>query len=193
MVSVQDFCGLGNYIEIVMTEDTKESSLRDDYNEIDTDMTNAVFFKLLQRTKSKQTSQTKTGACFQKHYKEFVFRNMYLETCENTSSKIYKKSVTFTQDLPELSMRVHVFHKEKVPYHAFPATKCLHNVCYVSKATIKINNRVFLNFEKRVYPPMDKSKKAESFNKIYINYNHDDHVDITGVDVAIQAALQSLT
>jgi hypothetical protein len=174
--SMKDHCALGNYFEMVLMEDAN-----------DMDIPDAVFFKLLQSTRSKNFSH------FQKHFKEYVFRNMFYENNTKNQMTTSKKTLTFAATLSN-SMRFVAYHKEKLPFHAFPSSTATHSISYVSKVTFKVNNRVFLNFEKRVYPAGAKaapdSKKTASFNKIYINYNHDDNVDLSSVDTAINTCLQ---
>jgi hypothetical protein len=168
MTSILDVSNKGNYFEIICME-----------GESDIDIPDTVFFKLLQTAKGKSTT------CFQKHYKEYVFRNIHYENNDKNQVKIYKKTPTFVGEIKD-GWRMIAFYKEKLPYHAFPATTNLYSISYVSKAIIKITNRVFLNFEKRVYPETG----SVSFNKIYVNYNHDDNVDVNGAEQAIRKCLQ---
>lgn len=176
MVSLTKIGHLGNYLEIILME-----------GETDMDIPDNVFFKMLQHAKNK------TNSCFQKHYKEYVYRNLFYENNDKNQIKIYRKILTHVETIQN-GMKLLVFHKEKLPYHVFPSTTTLHSVCYVSKAIIKINNRVFLNFEKKIYQGANDSNGSRvSFNKIYINYNHEQNVDFNGAESAINTCLQLIS
>jgi hypothetical protein len=169
---IKDLLSQGNYIELVLNEEGNSIDVGD-----------KLFFKLIQNIKNKGYG------CFQKHYKEYVHRNMYYENNDKNQIKIHKKTLLKTLDIPSCSMKLFVCHKEKQPYHLFPSTTMLHSISYISKLTFKINNRVYLNFERRKY-----SNNADvSFNKIYINYNHDDNVDLTNIQTAIDTCVNLLT
>ena len=183
----------GNYFEFI---------LQDEENR--TDIPDRLFGKLLQQARSNHTS------CFQKHFKEYAYRNMFLENNDTNQIKLYKKTLTHASTL-ENGMKLLVFGKEKLPYQVFPSQMSLHSVSWVSRAVVKINNRVFLNFEKRTYEPSgpspsdreasigaeaEKEKeedsptpKPPSYNKIYINYNHDHNVDIEASARALRACM----
>lgn len=170
MINLQTYCTNGNYLEIILQQKENISDIPD-----------TMFFKLLQKLK------TKGHSCFQKQYKEFVYRNMFYENNDKNQIKIYKKHLTTTDNINN-TMKLLVYHKEKLPYHVFPSTTMIHSISYVSKVIFKVNNRVYINFEKRTYDSDDKSNV--SFNKIYINYNHDDNVDLTNIEIALNASIQ---
>ena len=106
---------MGNYFEFIVMD-----------GDHDIDIPEGVFFKLLHSVRNK------SNACFQKHYKEYVYRNMFYENDEKNQVKIYKKSLSSAHKTLD-GMKLLVFNKEKLPYHAFPCTKALHSVSYVSK------------------------------------------------------------
>ena len=173
--SLKELCLLGNYVEIVMLDTAN-----------DIDIADRVFSKILMSIK-----KTHSG-CFQKHYKEFVFRNLFYENNEQNQIKTYKKTLKYVGNMDD-GMKIMVYHKEKLPYHSFPCTTKLHSICYISKAVLKINNRVFLNFEKRVYPVEGAEvtqEKRMSYNKIYINYNGSQDVDVEEIDKVIRSCIQ---
>lgn len=161
----------GNYVEIVVCDG-------DVY-----DLPDARFFRFLQIVKQRG------GASFQKHYKEYVHRNMFYENSDKNQVKVYKKTLTLVDDEHANNMRVLVFHREKLPFHAFPSTMGLHSVAYVSKVVFKVNNRVFINFERRRY----EDAPDTAFNKVYINYNHEENVDGVSMEAVIKDCVALLS
>ena len=171
--SVSKFVEHGNYIEIVMCDDDSSGQV------IDSSITDSVFFKLLNDIRGTNT------VYFQKQYKEFIYRNMTYENNEKFQVKVYKKTLT-AREKCDNTMTL-VYHKEKLPYHSFPCTTMIHSIAYVSKVTFKINNRVYLNFERRRYP-----NDARAYNKVYINYNHDENVDMANIDASVKQCFSML-
>jgi hypothetical protein len=172
MVSIQKYAQSGNYIEVVLLDDDTMS------------MGDSVFFKLMHDVKNKNLH------CFQKYCKEYVHRNKFYENNDKSQIRVFKKTLSETQVVTHGSnqYRVLAYYKEKLPYHAFPSTTMMHSISYVIRSTFKINNRVFLNFERRMYKDAPRP-----FNKVYINYNHDDNVDVNNIDTAVQAALDIIS
>lgn len=169
MLELQDYVSEGSYIECILM----------DGDELHTN--DSVFFKMMQDMKDRGYN------CFQKHTKEYVYRNMFYENNEKSQIRIYKKTLNkIGNDIN--GWKILAFHKEKLPYHSFPSTTMLHSISYVSKATFKINNRIFVNFEKRRY-----TGDETTYNKIYINYNHDDNVDVHSMKKAVCSIIDSLT
>jgi hypothetical protein len=172
VISLQKYCSQGNYIEFVILD-----------GENITDIPDNMFFKLLNNMKNKGY------ACFQKHYKEYIYRNMVYENNDKSQIKIYKIALN-NHDTLENGLKVLIYHKEKLPYHVFPSTTMLHSICYVSKVIFKINNRIYINFEKRKYDSEDSNNV--SFNKVFINYNHDDNVDLSNIENALNTCISQL-
>jgi L-rhamnose mutarotase len=170
---LHEYCNHGNYIEFIYQDGENITDIHDN-----------IFFKMLNNMKNQGYS------VFQKHYKELVYRNMKYENNEKSQVKIYKTSVTKQDDLSN-GIKVIVQIKEKLPYHVFPSTTMLHSVAYVSKVIMKVNNRIYVNFEKRRYENQDKASNV-SFNKIYINYNHDDNVDIVNMEKVLNTCIKQL-
>ena len=136
--SLKELCLLGNYVEIIMLDTAN-----------DTDIADRVFSKMLMSIK-----KTHSG-CFQKHYKEFVFRNLFYENNEQNQIKTYKKTLKYVGNMDD-GMKIMVYHKEKLPYHSFPCTTKLHSICYISKAVL---NNYRLDFT--IYSPIRKCGCAD--------------------------------
>ena len=171
MFDITNYITHGNYIEIIL----------EDHKDI-VDINEKIFFKILQNVRNKGYNG------FQKHCKEYVYRNITYENNNENQIKVYKKILNKQDSLPS-GHRILVFHKDKLPYHTFPSTTMIQSVCYISKAIFKINNRIFLNFERKIY----EGSENVFFNKIYINYNHDDNVDSTTMQHAISTALDLIS
>lgn len=107
--------------------------------------------------------------CFQKTYKTYRFEDLFYENSENKEVKIYKKRINNITTHPNF-LEI-AFDKEKLPYHAFPCTASLHDEYWVKRASYRLHNRLFVNFELQKYPD------ETLIRKIFINYNHDSNVD----------------
>ncbi len=162
----------GNYIEITLQDDIEEE------NNIHID--DKVFFRVLNNFKKRYPSS------FQKHYKEYVFCNLFYENNEKNQIKIYRKQV-MKYEKPISKLHITVYHKEKQAYHIFPCSTNLHSISYISKVIFKLNHRVFVNFEKKTY-----EKNQGTYNKIYLNYNHEANVDTNHIDSSISSAVNFL-
>lgn len=170
-MKLHEYSQNGNYIEFVMMKNSSDDCY---------DVSDNKFFELLHETKRKHNN------AFQRHYKEYIFRNMVYENNKENQLQVYKKTLNSHAMLnsSQPTFKVLTYHKEKLPYHVFPSTHLLHSISYVSKATFKLNNRVFLNFERKHYENSDTF-----YNKIYINYNHDNNVDLSTIEKAINEAI----
>lgn len=157
----------GNYIEFILSDDTKTR----------TEISPYKFYGLLTELKQK------LGNCFQKHFKEYVFRDMFYENNDKHQIKVYKKHLTNVHTDVD-GLVILTYYKEKLPFHMFPSTSSLHSVCYVSKVVFKITNRLFINFEKRVY------NDKEAYHKIFVNYNHEENVDISNLKSTLSTCLE---
>lgn len=164
-VNIEDFVKHGNYVEIILK--TSDNSINVDQQ---------LFGRLLQNIR------TKGHPLFQKHCKQYINRNIYMETYDNNQIKVYKQKYVMAGDVSD-SLKVVVYSNEKQPYHMFPTSKQMHSIAYVSKAICKINNRVFVNFERKQF------NDAEVYFKIYINYNHDHNVDLANIQTALNVAI----
>lgn len=172
MSDIKKVVALGNYTEVVLLdEDTSY------------DISDKVFYRLINDIRSKGYN------CFQKHFKEYVFRNMFFENNDQKQVKIYKKTLLYSVDMNNSAMKIMTFNKEKQPYHLFPASTMLHSISYVSRLIFKENNRVYINFEKRKYEEIPDV----SFNKVYINYNHDENVDLGSIQTAIEKCIMLIS
>ena len=162
----------GNYIEVVLVPNLS----RPDHINVD----EVLFHKMMNVLR--QTSQHP----LQRHFKEYIYRNLVYEINDQHQIQVFKKRCGYQANVPDSNVHVFVYHREKQAYHSFPSTTMIHSVSYVDRATFKINNRLFLNFEKKIY---ENNKNNETFYKIFINYNHDNNVDIS----TMQSSLQHLT
>jgi hypothetical protein len=168
MSEIKNVVALGNYTEVVLMDEDSSYDIND-----------KVFYRLINNVRSKGYN------CFQKHFKEYVFRNMFFENSDKKQVKIYKKTLLNTVDMSNGVIKMLTFNKEKQPYHLFPASTMLHSISYVSRLIFKENNRVYINFEKRKFEGLPDM----SFNKVYINYNHDDNVDLGSIQTAIEKCI----
>lgn len=187
---VQRLISRGNHLEFVFLPSFVTN--RNDDNQdavISHNVPHDIFIQLMKNMKKANLHG------FQKHYKEYVYRNLYYEhsQTETTNIHLYKKEIKVIECGLHDSLCVMASQRDKISYHIFPSTNKIPSVAYVSKATFKINNRIFINFESKKYTStIDEEDVGETYNKIYINYNHDENVDVQKSVENIDKALKAL-
>lgn len=137
-----------------------------------------VFATLLQRVKGHHESLPLS----QKYFKEYMFRNLALQINDKYDAKVYKLDCKRKETCPNGVIAVS-FNREKASFHTFPSMSHAHSVAYVNAVVFKFHNRVFLNFEEK------KHEDGAVTRRVYINYNHDDNVDIPSISRRVRHAM----
>lgn len=151
-----------NYFELIIL-DNIENKLE---NVIDVNWRKCNFDKLIISLVNKEYK------FFKKNYDIYRYQNMEYHIANEQD-----KSMVFISNLIDkyVYKRVvyHGYVKHNIPTHMFPSTQNIHDKFLVTKYTVKINNRIYLNFE--IKKNMQKDDVSYSVN---INYNHSNNVDL---------------
>lgn len=107
---------------------------------------------------------------FVKNTKTYVKDSLYMESESDCELRVFDKAALNYRFIANNVIQL-VYNKKKVPMHTFPSTTSIHNVMHVQTLTIRIHNRVFINFE------VQDAMQNKLSRRIYINYNHEDSVN----------------
>jgi hypothetical protein len=119
---------------------------------------------------------------FKKTYDVYRYQNMeYLLYDED---KIMVHSNNLLDVFCNNNLIYNGYTQSTVPIHLFPSTKNIHEKIYITRITIKFNNRIFLNFE------IQETNEKKTFYKIYINYNHSNKLDLNSNLLKINELIQ---
>jgi hypothetical protein len=110
---------------------------------------------------------------FQKEYKQYVIGTLLYENNNNEEVRVFRKECKKILCSSNLGYLAIFYQKSKITMLNLPSTSDIHDVSYVRKLTFRVNNRIYINFECK------QRKNEEIQYSIYINYNHDDAVDMT--------------
>jgi hypothetical protein len=103
---------------------------------------------------------------FMKNIKVYTKDNLIMESEPDCETRVFSKDPIDYKIIVNNIIQL-TYKKSKVPVHTFPCTVNLHNISQVQTLTIRMHNRVFLNFE----------IADNKHRRIYINYNHEDGVN----------------
>lgn len=153
-----------NYIEIVMKNMTRDLFLN----------------KLQGMCKRNYKYFEKGGRCYVKG----------LLTYENTDNKeirVFKKNMKLATD--HADHVVCYYDKEKLPYHAYPSTQEHDCIFEYKRLVFRIHNRIYINFEIQ-----DFGESAASLDyRIFVNYNHEQNVDVDHMTQLLTTAIDVLS
>lgn len=178
-MEIPDSC---NYIEIVLRNINSEI-ITDNHNTlkwIDMNVSEDAFAQCLDRIRKHRFKN------FQKSFKTYIKADHYLENMEHEDIKVYTRQIVKLDASNKAYVKVYM-QKEKKPFHAFPSTSKIHSVYYTNRLTFRINNRLFLNFDVLYYP-----EDQQVVRKVFINYNHDSHVDTEHIQMSLEPILKCL-
>jgi hypothetical protein len=173
-----DMC---NYIEIVFLDPSKYQERSNvSIDVIDTDVSDEFFTKCMERVKSFNYKY------FQKSFKTYVSKDLYLENMGHQDIKVYGKTIISVDNTVPGKVTLSC-HKEKKPYHAFPSTTTLHAVYYTNRLTFRINNRLYINFD-----VVQHTETKDSMKRVFVNYNHDVNVDMEHITGSLENVMKTL-
>jgi len=157
-----------NYIEFVICKDTNPQN-----ESISTNWKYSEFQSLCKHVVSKTNLKP-----FIKNCKVYVKDAMHMES--DTELRVYTKNPLDYKIISRSTIMLK-YDKAKLPIHAFPSSFNINDVYLSETLTIRLHNRVFLNFEVQFREARSfKEKEKEDTNyvrRIYINYNCEDNVD----------------
>ena len=134
---------------------------------IDINVPEPEFVRLMTKVK------TEGFKYFAKNYKVFQHNTLIYKNNENNDVKLYNRLPVECSFLNEKIVACS-YSMGKVPIHMFPCSLDINDVHYSNSLIFRIHNRIYLNFEKQSYPHLDN----KVCRKIFVNYHHDQNVDI---------------
>lgn len=183
-VAAPDHC---NYVEVIFADPASRVLPNADPSSgitiIPTHVSEKYFKECLERVKKHHFKY------FQKSFKSYVCRDLVLENYDHKDMKVYRKEVlkADTSKLKTEGTLTCFSRKEKIPYHAFPSTTSIHGIFYTNRLTMRVNNRLYLNFDVEHYPEDDTT-----LFRIFMNYNHDSNVDAEHATMSVGTLIRSL-
>lgn len=129
----------------------------------------------------------KMSRFFKKHTKFYQHGLLTYENSFHEEVKVTSKTIKHVES-PLPGIMVCYSNKEKQPYHMFPSTSRIDNCYYSKKLIFRFHNRVYLNFE----AISDMHRISEAIYKVYINYNHDNNVDLESITQCIQSIMNMM-
>jgi len=116
---------------------------------------------------------------FKKQYKQYIHENVIVHNYDNDEIKVQKKVLldrTYINNTLTLA-----FQKTKQSMLNVSSTKNIYDIKYVKKLTFRVNNWIYINFEISSSHDMDHLDHTA-----YINYNHDEKVDLDLINATIK-------
>jgi len=142
------------------------------------------FDRLLMRC----TNYFKHAKVFDRQYKQFVLNNLYYNIVKSTGEvSVCSLNPICTYDMPPSLVGV-CYEKKKLSIMNFPSTLMYDNIVEVKKTVLRINNRLYINFEEQ----KDVIDDTTSYH-VYANYNHDSHVDWDTVKGDLQKVVKIIS
>lgn len=114
----------------------------------------------------------------EKLYKEYVYGDVYYQNYNNDEIKVFR--LTPMKSLFSNKRLVIHYIKQKLSLVNVPSSANYDNISYKRHVVFRISNRIFLNF----LITDDASQKVTY--RIYVNYNHDQNVDMTIVEKQLE-------
>ena len=165
-----------NYFDLIILDNDENK----DSNIIDISWSKCTFDKMILALIHKDHK------FFKKHYDIYKYQNLEYHIADE-----HDKSMVFVENLIDnykyKKMIYHGYVKHNIPTHMFPSTKNIHDKFSVTKYTVKINNRIYLNFEIK----KNLVKTSTSYN-VNINYNHSNNVDLNNNLIQIKEIIKIL-
>jgi hypothetical protein len=166
-----------NCLEIhLLSKKTINEEYFDIYN---IDFTEGQFLNIM--NKLKQTGYK----FFQKDYKEYVHKELEAQYLEDGLKVTQSQLIECKNNNPNFIALF--FNKQKLTPMNFPSTTDFQKISYVRKLIFRINNRVYINFLSTIDPKTEKITYS-----VFINYNHDENVDINNMKKTINECIDLL-
>lgn len=162
-----------NYVEIYLVREKELTAYSIDYNQSD-------FYNIMNKFK------TTSFRFFQKDYKEYVYKDLEAQYHDD-GMKVAKTTLVHYNDETPGYITLY-FNKQKLTPMNFPSAILFEKVTFVRKLIFRVNNRIYVNF----VCSLDDETNMKTYS-IYLNYNHEDNVDMTSIKKTINECIQLLT
>jgi len=113
-----------------------------------------------------------------KQYKQYIHETVTVHNYNNDEVKVEKK--TLLDNCVQDNLLVMAFQKTKLSVLNISSTRNIMDIKYIKKLTFRINNWLYLNFELAYDKENDMLDQS-----VYLNYNHDDKVDVDLINKSI--------
>jgi hypothetical protein len=146
----------------------------------DINFTEAQFLNIM--SKLKET----TFKFFQKEYKEYVHKELEAQY-QDDGLKVTQYNLLACKENDQGRYISLYLNKQKLTPMNFPSTTDFQKISYVRKLIFRINNRIYINFLTTLDTKTDKTSYS-----IFINYNHDENVDVHNMKKTINECINLL-
>lgn len=157
-----------NYYEFILIKDSNKKI--NELNIYDYNFNKDEFYSILQ--KINEIMSKKSIKPYQREWKEYVHADIYYKNYSNNEIKIYKKTHVDVEELLGDWILIKSLKTKHSPLN-YSCTTQMFAILYTRCLIYRVNNRIYINFENSWN---EKTNKNEY--KIYINYNHDNNVDL---------------
>ncbi len=114
----------------------------------------------------------KHAKVFDRQYKQFTYNNLYYNIVKATGEvTVFSLTPVCITTIANNTLEV-CYEKKKLSILNFPSSLTYDNIIEVKKQVLRINNRLYINFEEQT----NVEDGITSYHA-YANYNHDNHVD----------------
>lgn len=121
---------------------------------------------------------------FQKQYKEMVIGDTFYQNFKNEEISIFNIN-TNNVEVFQNKLMANSQTKYKLSILSLPSTLNVYAENYTKRLIFRVSNRVFVNFE-------NGKNGDDVFYKIYLNYNHDDTVELNSIQKTLEKVLNIL-
>lgn len=152
-----------NYYEFFLCnqKDINDSDIQSYKIGLDVD----TFYEIMSKMKNVEYK------CFQKEYKEYIHKDLTCQSYINDDVKVFRKTNSFVNWNEKYLIIGSTFNK--LTLLNFPSTTNIQQTSYIKQQIFRINNRTYLNFKVSI----DSDTKEKTYT-IYLNYNHEENVDV---------------
>ena len=181
MISEEIFGANCNYVEfsILPFQVSNANANANAHKVYETNFEKDEFYKVMKRL-----SHDESLKYFQKEYKQYVSQDLIYENKDNDDICVYKKKMV-DEGLITDNCIYTTYQKTKLSILAFPSSIKIHSISYIRKLTFRVNNRIYVNFE-------CKYENDEIFYRIYINYNHEQNVELDKIKLTLNKYIKML-
>lgn len=178
-----DIISGSNYYELFISEGKNILNSASEDIEYNIGLSEQKFYDIMNKIDTKKNIKY-----FQREYKEYILNDLVCHCFTNDEVKVMKKIPLSISELNNTPNFIQVaYNKSKLTLVNFDSTKNLHRISYIKKLIFRVSNRIYINFEISI-----DSKTKNKIYSVYINYNHDDNVDINITNKCINDVIDML-
>lgn len=169
-----------------MVLDKDASKEVDGMKTIDVTLSRQMFEKLFRHFKLKYHKSSER--CIKQYVKNDLFYEIYFdrETFKYNEVKVYSKMIHETEVSGNIACCM--CNKQKYQFHSFPSSSDIHSINYIKRNTVRLNNRIFINFDL-----VRTQQPSREFNKIFVNVNQDANSDLDFLKAELEPVIRDIT